>query len=154
MRSSDSRINMQETEWQLHQTQQQHAISRAAAAAQCEVAADWEAYAMQLQQDLVAHDAAANLLRERADLEMHSCRAALQHAATHCNTLVPLLRDVRAELEEMCLAAAAATESLEKLEKDLAVLKMTKEAEVEAVRSEAAAAGRCIYIYSEKSARY
>jgi len=145
---------MQETEWQLHQTQQQHAISRAAAAAQCEVAADWEAYAMQLQQDLVAHDAAANLLRERADLEMHSCRAALQHAATHCNTLVPLLRDVRAELEEMCLAAAAATESLEKLEKDLAVLKMTKEAEVEAVRSEAAAAGRCIYIYSEKSARY
>jgi len=154
MRSSDSRINMQETEWQLHQTQQQHAISRAAAAAQCEVAADWEAYAMQLQQDLVAHDAAANLLRERADLEMHSCRAALQHAATHCNTLVPLLRDVRAELEEMCLAAAAATESLEKLEEDLAVLKMTKEAEVEAVRSEAAAAGRCIYIYSEKSARY
>ena len=145
---------MQETEWQLHQTQQQHAISRAAAAAQCEVAADWEAYAMQLQQDLVAHDAAANLLRERADLEMHSCRAALQHAATHCNTLVPLLRDVRAELEEMCLAAAAATESLEKLEEDLAVLKMTKEAEVEAVRSEAAAAGRCIYIYSEKSARY
>ena len=145
---------MQESEWQLHQTQQQHAILRAAAAALREGAADWEAYAMQLQQDLVAHDAAANLLRERADLEMHSCRAALQHAATHCNTLVPLLRDVRAELEEMCLAAAAATESLEKLEEDLAVLKMTKEAEVEAVRSEAAAAGRCIYIYSEKSARY